>query len=314
MHNIWRHTAPANIALIKYMGKTDASSNIPTNSSLSYTLNNYLTTVELELAEHDQWQPWNEQNPFNIALTETAQQRFIKHLQFIKKQLNCPAHFIIRSTNNFPANCGIASSASSFAALTKAAVQAICELKQIPLLSIEQQARLSQQGSGSSCRSFYSPWCLWQGDNVKPVDLAYKELDHAVILVNAGTKAVSSSSAHQRVTTSLLFSNRVERAEQRLTILLDMLSQSHWKDAFQIVWEEFWDMHALFETARPSFGYMTADSMKVLQYVRDCWQQYKDGPLTTLDAGPNVHLLFRPDQQSLKTALLQYLQEHYHVI
>ena len=43
----WVASAPSNIALIKYMGKTDEQDNRPTNRSLSYTLNHLRTTVEL---------------------------------------------------------------------------------------------------------------------------------------------------------------------------------------------------------------------------------------------------------------------------
>ena len=45
----WLAQAPSNIALIKYMGKKDENSNLPDNSSLSYTLNNLLSTVKLEV-------------------------------------------------------------------------------------------------------------------------------------------------------------------------------------------------------------------------------------------------------------------------
>ena len=35
----WLAHAPANIALIKYMGKDDQATNLPANPSLSFTLN-----------------------------------------------------------------------------------------------------------------------------------------------------------------------------------------------------------------------------------------------------------------------------------
>lgn len=40
-------SAPSNIALIKYMGKTDAVSNKPTNVSISYTLDELKTFVRM---------------------------------------------------------------------------------------------------------------------------------------------------------------------------------------------------------------------------------------------------------------------------
>ena len=50
-------------------------------------------------------------------------------------------------------------------------------------------------------------------------------------------------------------------------------------------------MHALFETSLPSFGYMTAESVEVLHKVREYWRKHDSGPLVTMDAGANVHLL-----------------------
>ena len=55
----WLATAPANIALIKYMGKLDSNNNLPSNASLSYTLKNLVTKVSLELSNNaqDSWEP-----------------------------------------------------------------------------------------------------------------------------------------------------------------------------------------------------------------------------------------------------------------
>ncbi len=55
----WFAQAPANIALIKYMGKKDQESNTPDNPSLSYTLPNLLSFVELEsyAGKKDLWEP-----------------------------------------------------------------------------------------------------------------------------------------------------------------------------------------------------------------------------------------------------------------
>ena len=159
----WFAQAPSNIALIKYMGKTDEGINIPINSSLSYTLNHLISSVSLELyrGNHDLWEPLNTPGTKQFSLTTPAQSRYLRHLERLKIQFNYKGHFIVRSNNNFPQGSGLASSASSFAALTKCAVLALCELTQTSLLSNTEQANLSREGSGSSCRSFFSPWALW---------------------------------------------------------------------------------------------------------------------------------------------------------
>lgn len=296
----WQASAPANIALIKYMGKTSADVNLPANTSLSYTLEYLRSFVELELQDdltQDKWEPLHdEQATFVPTLNLNAQQRYIKHLTFIKKQFNFTGYFIIRSANNFPAGCGIASSAASFAALTLCAVNALTELTQQKPLTMLEIANLSRQGSGSSCRSLFGPWVLWREQVIEQIKLPYQQLHHYVVVVSEHHKAISSSEAHQRVLTSLLYAGRDERAERRLELLINALHQQDWQQAWAIVWQEFWDMHALFETAAQPFGYMQANTLEVLDYLRAGWENTGDGPLVTLDAGPNVHVLFRPDQ------------------
>ena len=63
-------------------------------------------------------------------------------------------------------------------------------------------------------------------------------------------------------------------------------------------------MQSLFETSNPSFGYMTSGSMEILNMGKYCWEAYDDGPLITMDAGPNVHFLWRREQKDLANQLI----------
>ena len=307
--NLWCNTSPTNIALIKYMGKT-GTGNQPANPSLSYTTPRFTSTVELSLtnAIEDQWQPLDD----SIQLTSTQQQRFLKHLQWLKSQANCQQNFLLRSTNNFAANCGLASSASSFAALTRCAMDAfsnLCPHYTIP--DIKQQAALSQRGSGSSCRSFLEPWVLWDEQGVQALVTAYPKLEHRVIVVNQNSKLIPSSEAHKRVSSSSLYAKRTQRVTVRLQQLTQALISSDWPMAYQMVWQDFWDMHFLFETSQPPFGYINDDSIRALKVVTEFWKEMDDGPLITMDAGPNIHLLFRSDQTELLEQLSQQIQQQF---
>ena len=281
---MWKAKAPINIALIKYMGKQ--KSNIPQNISLSYTIADYYTDVTLEACSE------NDTFVDKLGLDEKSVNRFLLHLDFIKKRLNCPQNFIIKSNNNFPHSAGFASSASSFAALTKCAAQAISEIKNTPALSIEEMSEISRHGSGSSCRSFFSPWCVWDENGARAIDINCK-LRHEIIMINSKKKKVSSSDAHKIVTTSLLFQGRRERAQIRFEKLVDALNTDNWSNAFQICWEEFWDMHALFETSAPHFGYIESETIAELKKIREYWNTNNDGPLVTIDAGANINLFWK---------------------
>jgi diphosphomevalonate decarboxylase len=308
----WFAEAPANIALIKYMGKANAHTNRPLNASLSYTLPHLITRVELDVSteQTDRWEPLNRPNFISHAFSEKAQTRFLKHLAFLKKHMGYSGTFIVRSANNFPHGTGLASSASSFAALTRATLQA-CTSANTPMPELETQATLSRQGSGSSCRSFFEPWALWDDEHVQATTLPYPKLIHQVILIHQEEKEVSSSEAHRRVSVLPDYPARKIRAEQNLANLLDALKQQDWHQAYRICWDEFQDMHALFSASTPAFSYITDPTKQVLTTLTEAWDKQGDGPLITMDAGPNIHLLYRPDQAELAHAFKQHAMEHH---
>lgn len=290
-------SAPSNIALIKYMGKTDFGGNRPTNTSFSLSLPHLRSWVELEplpaAAAADRWEPLAGMD--DPKLSVGAQERFRRHAAFVKAQLGLETMFVIRSANDFPSDCGLASSASSFAALTRALYE-WSRRESGRVLPVGEVAMLSRAGSGSSCRSFFDTWALWTPDEVRAVELPLREPIHQVIVVHAEKKDVSSSEAHKRVTSSALFTGRPARADARAEALLAAFRGGDWKKIHEICWIEFQDMHALFETSHPPFGYFEPGSVEVLRTVRALWNSQGDGPVVTMDAGPNVHLLWRPDQ------------------
>jgi diphosphomevalonate decarboxylase len=289
---IWSAEAPANIALIKYMGKS--ADNVPLNPSLSFTLDKFNSKVELEETEapFDEWDA-------SQTIEDSDRNRFLKHLSFLKESFGLRENFRVRSTNNFPSHCGLASSASSFAALTKCAAVAASHLKNESFADLANMNRLSRRGSGSSCRSFFSPFAIWDADGAWPLNLGSLHLLHQVVVVDSSRKEVSSSDAHKRVLTSGHWDGRPKRAHERLQKLIRALEHNSWREAYEITWAEFQDMHELFQTSRPSFGYMKESSLHVLEIIREFWESSGDGPLVTMDAGPNVHLLYREDQKSL---------------
>lgn len=294
----------ANIALIKYMGKRDPDGNVAFNPSLSYTLPHLKSTVAVSaaLTGPDRWDILPRAGTIPMRLSREGEGRFLAYVRKLCDLWGYRQSVLVRSANNFPADAGIASSASSFCAATRA-VAAFLRRDE----TSAQLAHLSRTASGSSCRSFFEPWCMWDGDSIHALDFDVGHLMHMVVIVDGGRKSVSSSDAHSRVTKSPHFSGRVDRARMRMDRLLPALESSDWRSAYEICFEEFEDMHELFHTSDPPFRYRTADSDRIVEDCADLWARYRDGPIVTMDAGPNVHLLFRLDQQ----ALLSKLQERY---
>lgn len=316
---VWKAKAPSNIALVKYMGKTDSSINLPSNPSLSLTLDGLLTFVEAVLVEQntDKWEPLHQEGVEILQLSSKGEQRFLSNWQRLKTFFGIEQNFCLRSANNFPADCGIASSASSFAALTLLAYEVCKDLgsknRDIDVYTL---ANLSREASGSSCRSLFDPWSTWDGERVEGLESFFKDVFHFVAVVDHSVKGVSSSEAHQRVTSSDLFKGRPERARLRYEQIKRALltgGNDSWQRLYQICWQEFWDMHSLFETSNPHFGYMTAGSLNVISQARKLWEQKNDGPIVTMDAGANVHFIWREDQQNLALDFKNSIANDYQV-
>lgn len=311
---MWEDSAPSNIALIKYMGKK-SEGNVPANASVSWTLDHLRSFVQVEDgASKDDW----EVHPnYSMILNDKGKEKFLHYFQFLKEQFGIKEQFFtIRSGNNFPSDCGIASSASSFAALTKTAAKAFCEILEQPKVADSGLAQISRRGSGSSCRSFFPGWVEWKDTHVEPIESDLNKLEHMVVIVSGDRKKVSSSEAHQKVTSSLLYKERAYRANYRYNELKVELEkkQPNWKKLFELSWSDFWDMHALFETSEPSFGYMSDKSIQIINRARQVWEAQQDGPIVTMDAGPNVHLLWRKDQLKQAQHFKQHELDQYQVI
>jgi diphosphomevalonate decarboxylase len=86
---------------------------------------------------------------------------------------------------------------------------------------------------------------------------------------------------------------------------LHALSDSNWTELCKIAWSELWDMHSLFHTSEPPFFYFKPGTLAILEKVERLWQSQGYGPLATIDAGPNVHLLLRPEDESTYAPIIQ---------
>ena len=325
----FRVRAPSNIALIKYMGKKTsvpfAGRNIPENPSLSMTLNALSTYLEIELSfdGRDQFRldPSAPEIPagilkgariFPVELKPPGVDKFERHYRRVQSRigetLDALGHgplrrerpsVVVRSFNTFPAGSGIASSASSFAALTLAAALANAQDpatlagvfgSEKGSLLRRALARISREGSGSSCRSFEGPWVQWDGEDASACSSRLPDMAHFVVVVSSGEKAVSSSDAHQRVKSSPLWEGRAERAGERFARARLAIESGDRAGLAKLAWNEMWEMHSLFHTAQEPFSYWNPGTIDGLHYF-GAFLREEEPPIVTLDAGPNIHVI-----------------------
>lgn len=295
--------AHPNIALIKYWGNRDQALRLPSNGSISMTLDGLTTVTRVR------FDPSLREDTLSIddrASTPAERGRVSAVLDLVRDASgqHDPAEVVSRS--NFPVAAGLASSASAFAALALAAAAAAGLTLDPPALS-----RLARRGSGSACRSIfggYVEWTAGTGDNdsiASPLAAPdHWNLVDVIAVVNAGEKPVGSSEGHRLAATSPLQSARIADAPRRLELCRQAILRRDFAALAQVVEHDSHAMHAVMMTSSPPLFYWTPASVAVMQTVAG-WRRRGLEVCFTLDAGPNVHCLCTAAAAEEATALLR---------
>lgn len=300
-------SAPSNIALVKYWGKRDAARQWPANDSLSMTLSTArtITTAAPSAADTIIY------NGRTLAPEAKDFQKIARHLERLRAATGQTSGLAIETHNTFPSGCGIASSASGFAALTTAACAALIDCADLRALSArgftaERLADLARQGSGSACRSTMGGYVRWfSGDAPDRQSVAtslapgHFDLADVIVVLSDEEKAVSSSEAHAFAWSSKLFPPRLAGIPERLKRLERALAAGDFTRLGLEIEAEALEMHAVIMTATPSVHYLTEASVQVCSWLRQQRQRGGIEAYFTIDAGPNIHVLTRPDDAAV---------------
>lgn len=296
---------PSNIALIKYWGKRPVQ--LPANASISFTLDNAHTITSVHYQPRSASEKWV-QFSFEGKEEESFEKRIVKYLSSIIDDIPWIAQlsFKIESENSFPHSSGIASSASSMGALALC----LCDIEK-ELFGLEDEALfrkkvsyLSRLGSGSACRSIYPHIAAWgssqmikESSDLYAIPIAglhevFANFHDDILIVSDQEKAVSSSAGHALMDTNIFASKRYEQAGAHMKALLKTMKEGDLNSFGKIVEDEALTLHALMMCSDPSYILMEPNTLEVIKRIR-AYRKETGLPLFfTLDAGPNVHILY----------------------
>ena len=287
----WR--SPANIALIKYWGKEDVQ--LPTNSSLSLTLHNSYSLTELDVNDNS--------GQIEFFYNKRKKEDFLPKIKTffsrIKSHFNRidEKGFRISSINTFPHSTGIASSASFFGSLALC----IMSYKEFVLGKengdfFKRASYLARLGSGSACRSIFPEASLWKkaSEYATPFKLnkIFASYQDSIIIVSKKAKPISSSQGHQLMKSHPYRVARYKRAEEKLQSLIKAMASNDLNRFCDLVECEALELHGLMMSTEKSFILMEPSTLEIIQQVRSFRKETGCPVCFTLDAGPNVHLLY----------------------
>lgn len=283
--------APSNIALSKYWGKRDRARNLPLNSSVSISLAQWgsHTTVAPATSGADQVVHDGAVLPDTSAFARKA----LAFADLFRGDRDLP--LTITTRNTIPTAAGLASSASGFAALTKA----LCGSFDLDLTD-QQMSLISRLGSGSATRSLWHGFVRWnkgveadgRDSHGVPLDVTWPEFRIAIVDVDTGPKLHSSRDGmNHTVDTSPLFASWPAQAELDCQIIENAIAAHDFETLGQTAEANALAMHATMQAARPALTYLTAQSWQIIERLRlarsEGLQAY-----ATIDAGANIKLIF----------------------
>ena len=323
----WR--SPSNIALIKYWGKKEIQ--IPLNTSLSFTLSNCHTECVVK------YEPLKKSVincDFKLLFEGKREISFEKKLNLFFKRIvdYCPflldLKLTIETKNSFPHSSGIASSASSYSALSLCIMD--IEKKINPKISSEfffnKASFLSRLGSGSASRSVLGPLVIWGKTDlfknssdlyaVKYLDKIhnnFRNIQDTILLVDKGQKHISSTVGHGLMNDHSFSGDRLNQVEKNMKLLNKILVSGDFDAFTNIVELEALTLHAMMMTSNPYYLLIKPNTLNIINEIWNYRKNTNSEVCFTLDAGANILMLypkktFNTIQKFINPKLSKYCQ------
>lgn len=317
----WR--SPSNIALIKYWGKHGLQ--LPRNPSLSFTLSACHTLMRLAVT------PDADSPGLQVSYEGVPKPSFEPKIKTFFALVNdrfpwlSNASVTIDSQNTFPHGAGIASSASAMSALSLCLMDIHDQIHGGKALQRSEWWQMASEvarlGSGSACRSVYPVAAVWGETPNAPessdlfsipweqhIAPVFKDYRDTILIVSTAEKSVSSTAGHRLMEGFAYAETRYAEARQNLIRLSEVMATGTNLEAFiSIVESEALQLHALMMSGSTPFILMEPGTISL---IKEIWRFRKETGVPvcfTLDAGPNVHLLY-PNEHS--AAIMQWVNSH----
>ena len=295
--------AHSNIALIKYWGqwnKTSPELNIPLNDSVSMTKYGFSENTHLQThttIEFSEDFNENEAKLNNNLLKGRDMERILKIINPLRKIKEIDYKFKMMSFNDFPTQAGLASSASGFAALTIAAAKAL-NLS----LTREELSTFARLGSGSAARSIHGGFVYWHRGVSHETSYAEQicgpndfDINAIIAIIDEGKKDVTSDLGHELAKTSIFDKVRVKKSHEQAKEIKKAILDDDFKKVGIIAEENCIYMHTVMMTSKPALFYWNPHTLSVIKKVLQVRKSENLDCFFTIDAGPNVHCLCRPE-------------------
>lgn len=325
--------SPSNIALIKYWGKKE--NQLPCNPSISMSLQNSFSRTKLT------YQAKGKENLLSFLFEGKKQKQFELRIANLFENLSDHFNFLkefqitISSENTFPHSAGIASSASAMSSLALCLCSMEEEVKGIRMSKAEfhkKASSIARLGSGSASRSIYGDFVAWgkskslsnsSDEYAIPISQTthpvFQDFQDTILLVSSKKKEVSSSVGHQLMNNHPYASSRFAQANTNFDRMIAVLQSGNLDEFIEIMENEALSLHALMMNSTPSYTLLKPNTLELIERIKSFRSSTKIPIGFTLDAGPNIHLLYPKSEKEkiipfIKSELTSFLEKGKYIL
>lgn len=315
---------PSNIALVKYWGKYGRQ--YPKNPSISFTLSRANTTTKVNYVfKAKKSKDISLKFKFEGETKPAFETKIKKFLIGISDVFPLVYHLDldIESQNSFPHSSGIASSASSMAALSMCLLSIEQSINNNTDLDIQKASILARLGSGSASRSVYPEISVWgHSEHIEhssndyaieythTIDPIFKTFHDDILIVSAQEKSVSSRAGHALMENNPYSATRFQQADDHLQAIVQAMQDGDLDTFGLIVEKEALTLHALMMASEPPYILLEPNTISIIREIQMFRKDNKVPVYFTLDAGPNIHMLYprkyKTEVNELKSTLRHY--------
>lgn len=285
--------AHPNVAVIKYWGKRDPALNLPAVGSLSLTLSGLHTRTLVRFEEG----LMADQLLLNGKPDVRALPRVSRCLDLLRARAGANSKAFVETTNDFPTGAGLASSASGYAALVKAAAAALKLETELDFL-----AEVARIGSGSAPRSLYGGIVLLDAavgtdttmcrTVAEPADWP---LQVVVAVTSRAAKEVGSTGGMESSRdTSPYYQTWVATHPPDLVAGLQAVAARDFERLADLSEQSCLKMHAVAMTSQPPLIYWSGATVECMQRVHSL-RRNGVPVFYTIDAGPQLKAVCLPE-------------------
>jgi diphosphomevalonate decarboxylase len=293
-----RARAGANFALIKYWGKADARLNVPAVGSISITLDKLYTETTVEAV------PGLTRDELTLdgARRDEDLAKISACVDLLRRKAGVDTRVRVDSRNNFPTGAGLASSASGFAALVRAAEAAFGLA-----LSPRERSIVARQGSGSAARSIFGGFVEMHAGKSPDGSDSFAEplltssdwpLEVVIAVTAKAEKEIGSRSGMTRsATSSPYYAAWVAEQPPDLAAAKAAIRARDFAVLAELAEHNCLKMHAAALAARPPLVYWNGATVECLHAVR----RLRAGGVPvffTIDAGPQLKAVHAPGSRA----------------